>query len=187
MKRIHLVGPSSTGKTTLINILAKKLSLEGPAVVREVARDVMATQGYSRRDVGSLEMQQAIMVAHLKKEAEGRLCPIQICDRSAVDPIVYAVLTSNGDEEARRRRDILVNSLDFQLALQNYRNETFLLLAPVTEWQEDDGVRLIEQQSQCFEAFQVILGELGIHFREIGPDMRFLEERLITVLGLLRL
>jgi len=189
MKRIYLVGPSSTGKTTLINILARKLSLEGPAVVKEVAREVMATQGYSRKNVGSLDMQQAIMTAQLKKEDDGRWCPIQICDRSAVDPIVYAVLTSRNDDEARQRRDILVNSPDFQLSLQKYRHSTstFLLLAPVAEWLVDDGVRLIEQQSKCFEVFKAVLRELGINFREIGPEMKFLEERLMTVLGLLHL
>jgi nicotinamide riboside kinase len=104
-----------------------------------------------------------------------------------VDPIVYAVLTASNDEEARSRRNILVDSPGFQLALQDYRRSTFLLLEPVAEWLVDDGIRLIEQQALCFEAFKAVLEGLGIDFRVIGPELRFLEERLMMVLGLLQI
>ena len=146
----------------------------------------MRTQGFSRDDVDSLEMQRAILVAHLEQEKEGRECPIQICDRSAVDPIVYAVFTSNTAEEACRRRDLLVNHPIFQAVLQRYRQSTFLLLAPIPEWLVDDGVRLTEQQNQCFDVFKTELQRLGIKFRIIGPDMRSREERVMWVLGLLK-
>jgi nicotinamide riboside kinase len=155
--------------------------------VQEVARHVMETQGYTRKDVGSLEMQQAIMQAHLKEEQKGCSCPVQVCDRSAVDPIVYAVLTSSDENEARRRQEILMNSPDFKNALPIYRRSTFILLAPVVDWLEDDGVRLLEHQARCFEVFRQILVELGISFLEIGAQMRMLEERVTVAMGLMRL
>ncbi|KAG6895230.1 hypothetical protein C0992_002472 [Termitomyces sp. T32_za158] len=187
-KKLYVIGPSkSTGKTTLVNALALRLGLKFPAVVKEVARGVMATQGFSRKDVNSLKMQQAILVAHLDQEKEGKDCPIQICDRSAVDCIVYAVLTSATVEEAARRRILLTNTPTFQAALKVYRQSTFLLLAPIPEWLVDDGIRLTEQQDQCFDAFTRELQGLGIDFRVIGPDMRSREERVAWVLGLLKL
>ncbi|RDB18597.1 hypothetical protein Hypma_014703 [Hypsizygus marmoreus] len=186
-KSLYVVGPSSTGKTTLCNAVAKKLHLNENAVVGEVARHVMATQGYTRKDVGSLEMQQAIMDAHLQRENEGRMGAVRLCDRSAIDPIVYAVLTAPNAEEAKRRQDILVHSPLFQLALQGYRDSIFLLLAPVPEWVVDDGVRLIESQARCHDIFKTVLRELDIAFRELGPEMRFLEERIMAVMGMLRL
>ncbi|KAG6905764.1 hypothetical protein DXG01_000850 [Tephrocybe rancida] len=185
-KRLYIVGPSSTGKTTLVNALAQKLDLQAPAVVKEVARDVMATQGFSRHDVGSLKMQQAILVAHLKQESSGQEYPIQICDRSAVDPIVYAVLTSSTTQEANRRREILVNLPEFRPALEIYRRSLFLLLTPIPDWLVDDGVRSLEHQNECFEAFITELQKLGIEFRVIGPEMRSREERITRVLGWLQ-
>jgi len=155
--------------------------------VAEVARHVMATQGYTRKDVGSLEMQQAILEAHLKEEQKGWHCPIQLSDRSAIDPIVYAVLTSSDENEAQRRREILMNSPDFKNALPIYRRSTFILLAPVADWLEDDGIRLLEHQERCFEVFKQTLVELGIPFLEIGAQMRFLEERVTMAMGLLNL
>jgi nicotinamide riboside kinase len=147
----------------------------------------METQGYTRKDVGSLEMQQAIMEAHLKEEQKGWSCPVQLCDRSAIDPIVYAVLTASNENEAKRRREVLMNSPDFRNALPIYRRSSFILLAPVADWLEDDGIRLLEHQSRCFEVFRQLLVELGIPFLEIGGQMRFLEERVTVAMGLMNL
>jgi nicotinamide riboside kinase len=155
--------------------------------VKEVARHVMKTQGYTRKDVGSLEMQQAILEAHLREERKGWNCPIQLSDRSAIDPIVYAVLTSPDKNEAQRRQEILMNSPYFKVALPLYRRSTFILLAPVADWLQDDGVRLLEHQSRCFEVFRRILVELGIPFLEIGAQMRLLEERVTTAMGLMNI
>ena len=147
----------------------------------------METHGYTRKDVGSLEMQQAIMDAHLKEEQKGWSCPVQLCDRSAIDPIVYAVLTSPDENEAQRRSEILMSSPDFKNALPIYRRSSFILLAPIADWLEDDGTRLLEHQARCFEIFKQILVELGIPFLEIGVQMRFLEERVTAAMGLMKL
>jgi len=175
----------STGKTTLADALAKKLGLSESARVKEVARQVMAKQGFTRNEVSSLAMQQAIVEAQLREE-EQKSCPILVCDRSAVDAIVYAMVFSPTEEEALRRRDILIQTPGFDSALHKYRNSCFVLLAPVAEWLRDDGVRSLENQEDCFDVFQSLLKDLNIGFRIIGPEMRYLEERVMTMLGILR-
>lgn len=105
------------------------------------------------------------MLWKLKEEQKGWSCPVQLCDRSAVDPIVYA---------------------DFKNALPIYRRSTFILLAPVADWLEDDGIRLLEHQARCFEVFRQVLVELGIPFLEIGAQMRLLEERVTIAIGLMK-
>ncbi|KAG6815346.1 hypothetical protein H0H93_010092 [Arthromyces matolae] len=205
IKNVYIVGPSvsavsdkllsslqrdtkSTGKTTLVDALVLKLGLGSSGVVKEVARRVMTTQGFSREDVGSMAMQRAILVAQSEREQDlqDQDCTVRICDRSAVDPIVYAVLTSPNDEEACKRRNTLVETREFQAVLDTYRRSTILLLAPVREWLFDDGIRLIEHQEMCFEIFKKVLQGLDIKFQIIGSDMRSREERVSKVLGLLQ-
>ena len=177
----------STGKTTLCNALAKELNLTEAEVVKEVARHVMATQGWTRNDIGSVKMQQAIIEAHLKAEEGRESCPILLCDRSAIDAIAYAIMTSPTEAEAQRRQDLLVRLQGFESALQKYRNSIFVLLAPVPEWLEDDGIRSIENQSKCFDVFHSLLEKLGVPFRVIGPEMKSLDERVTAMKGLLGL
>lgn len=92
---IYLVGPSSAGKTTLCNALATTLGLPKEAHISEVARTVMRERGFTRDDVGKLEMQKAIMEAQLKEDrsarryatATGRVCGgIVLSDRLVTAP-----------------------------------------------------------------------------------------------------
>ncbi|KAJ6607938.1 AAA domain-containing protein [Mycena sp. CBHHK59/15] len=182
--RIYIVGPSSTGKTTLCNALAKRLGLSDHAFVTEVARGVIKALGLSRNDIGSLEMQTAIMVAHLKCELAVQGEAVQLNDRSAVDAIVYAVFTATSPQDAQARKEILVALPEFQEALERYRRSIFVLLAPVTEWLVDDGFRHVGDETQVLAIFRDTLAELGITYREIGPEMRFLPERVSWVLAL---
>ncbi|KAJ7810999.1 AAA domain-containing protein [Mycena olivaceomarginata] len=167
--RIYVVGPSSTGKTTLCEALAKRLGLKGRQFITEVARRVITALGLSRRDIGLLDMQKAIMLAHLEQERANEESSAQLCDRSAVDPVVYAIFTAADPEDAKSRKMALVNLPEFQQALPRYRSSIFVLLTPVKEWVIDDG----------FHPFGI-----GIRYREIGPDMRFLPERTAFVLSL---
>nr|GAT54311.1 predicted protein [Mycena chlorophos] len=101
-QRVYVVGPSSSGKTTLCQALAVHLQLKPSQHISEVARTVIRELGLSREHIGRLEMQQAILLAHLQREKE---CdPIQdlLCDRSALDPIVYAIFTAPNEEEANK-------------------------------------------------------------------------------------
>jgi nicotinamide riboside kinase len=148
---IYIIGPSSTGKTTLCRALSTRLRLKGPTFINEVARDVMERGGYTRNDVGKLEMQVAIMEAQLLRENEARVAAaraerIVLSDRSAIDAIVYAVLNSANEDDGQRRFQKLVNSPRFQLALTAYRQSVIVLLTPVPEWLVDDGIRSMDNQ-----------------------------------------
>ncbi|KAG9226997.1 hypothetical protein CCMSSC00406_0008969 [Pleurotus cornucopiae] len=184
---IYIVGPSSTGKTTLCHALADKLGLSGDAIVGEVAREVMRRTGFTRNDVGRLEMQRAIMEAHLLEEEKGVGSRIQLCDRSAIDPIVYAILTAADEHTAKEKYESLAAGEAFQRALVRYRNDIFVLLGPVQEWLFDDGVRSMENQLECFGLFKKTLNELKIPFYEIGDEMMGLEDRVNRVLGIAQL
>ncbi|KAJ7689925.1 AAA domain-containing protein [Mycena rosella] len=182
--RIYVVGPSSTGKTTLCNALAKRLGLTEKQFVTEVARRVIKDLGLTRDDIGLLNMQKAIMLAHLARERENRDTGAQLCDRSAVDPIVYAIFTAASPAEAQARKAALISLPEFQQALPGYRSALFVLLTPVREWLIDDGFRHVGDQSAVLAIFREMLRELGIPYREIGWEMRFLPERSSFVLGL---
>lgn len=102
IREIFIIGPSSTGKTTLCTALANELALKPECWITETARHVMRTHGFTRDDVGKLEMQSAITHAQLENEEKGRAYAqamepthrIILSDRSAIDAVVYAVLTS---------------------------------------------------------------------------------------------
>ena len=182
---IYIVGPSSTGKTTLCSALYKALALEAPSYITEVARKVMRSEGFTREHVGKLEMQEAIMEAQLRAENEGRIYVAQrgrgqvlLSDRSAVDAIVYAILTSKSKEEIDDRWEALTGSPQFQLALSSYRQAVFILLTPVSEWLVDDGVRLLDDGLRCSAMFEQVLSELGIEFKEMGADTKKLSDRV---------
>ena len=93
---IFIVGPSSCGKTTLCNALADDLQLKPELYIQEMARVVMAGQGFTRDDIHTYAMQNAIMNAQLRAEKEAvrhqdaKLGVLFLSDRSAVDPVIYA-------------------------------------------------------------------------------------------------
>lgn len=178
----------STGKTTLCDALAKRMGIESIAYVKEVARGVIRNLGLTREHIGMLEMQRAIMKGHLEREelAIQSRCPVVLCDRSAVDPVVYATLTATDDHDAVERRLALTGAADFQKALLRYRRSVFVLLAPIEEWLVDDGFRHVGDQVQVLEIFKTLLSDLGIAYREIDPNTRSLEERVAIVMGLAR-
>lgn len=182
-KSVYIVGPSSTGKTTLCTAFARRIGIED-RMVSEVARRVMQTRGFTRLDFNRLEMQEAILDAVLEKhEAKLRESPT-IYDRSAIDPVVYALLTAKDEGEGRWRKQYLVNTPRFRSVLEVYRQSIFILLKPVREWVVDDGVRSIESLDQCYEVFRSVLKECGIEFREIGVEVGFLEERVTWLMVL---
>ena len=126
---IYVIGPSSTGKTTLCSALARRLALEPSSYITEVARKVMRNRGFTREDVGTLEMQKASYggttcrgVEEGRVNAAQRAGPqVLLSDRSAIDAIVYAVLTSRNETEAIQRWRILTSSAKFRVALPRYR------------------------------------------------------------------
>ncbi|KAJ3916404.1 AAA domain-containing protein [Lentinula edodes] len=191
LRAIYIVGPSSTGKTTLCNALATCLGLPPSMHITEVARTVMKEQGFTRADVHSLDMQHAIVKAQVSKDRETRRKAaaeatvlgqaVILSDRSAVDAVVYAALSElkakSGSTQA------LISSADFQEVLPFYHSprSTFVLLRPIKEWMIDDGVRSLEDGEHCHDMFVRILKELNISYIELGEDCRWLEERIAAV------
>jgi nicotinamide riboside kinase len=142
----------------------------------------------STSDIG---MQQAIMKAQLEQERAARTVAgsgtvrVVLSDRSAVDPVAYAVITAANEEDARGRMQVLVGTLEFQAALHRYRQGTFVLFKPVPEWLVDDGVRTMEKQDQTLEVFRNILKELGIPYVELGEEIKDLQARVAFAIGLI--
>ena len=127
------------------------------------------------------------MEAHFLFEQDSMAYAIRVCDRTAIDPVVYAILTSRDEEESRERQNHLTRSANFQKALQQYRKSIVVLLKPVAEWLIDDGVRSTENQDKCLQIYRRLLAEMDISYYEFGTEMMFLPERVGFVMGLARL
>jgi nicotinamide riboside kinase len=128
-RAVFIVGASSVGKTTLCSALARHFGLEPEKWIREVAREVMRTQGFTRDNVHEFAMQHAIMSAQLDAErsalsraANGDRM-VLLSDRSAVDPAIYAQTSRTDDDDEYRTR--LLNSEAFQAILPFYRLSLF--------------------------------------------------------------
>lgn len=143
---IFILGPSSSGKTTLCNALAERLALGPDKFVKEVARTVMKTNGFTRDDCHKYEMQHAIMAAQLKAEAAvlsragtgGGITLLS--DRSAVDPIVYAATSGREDSEVIQRK--LRDDAAFNAIVPFYRRSLF----GMPRYTSAFGHRLTQQQ-----------------------------------------
>jgi len=133
-------------------------------------------------------MQKDIMEAYYAKEEDldTRNYHIRLFDRSAIDPIVYSILTSQNREEAQARKTLLVRTAAFAKALSKYKSKDsiVILLKTVPEWLVDDGVRSLERQDDCLKIFRELLAELQISYREFGEESKFLEERVTVTMGL---
>lgn len=142
----------------------------------------------STRDI---EMQRTIMKAQLDGEeaarsvAGGGAVRVVLSDRSAIDPLAYAVSTAANEGEARERMRVLVDTPEFQTALHRYREGTFILFKPVQGWLVDDGVRSMEKQDRTLEVFRGILKELGIPYVELGEEIKDLQARVTFAMKLL--
>lgn len=147
----------------------------------------MKEKGYSRDTIGSLQMQEDIMEAHFLLEQESMAHAVRVCDRTAIDPVVYAILSSRDEEESTGKQKHLTRSASFQKALQQYRKSIVILLKPVAEWLVDDGIRSTENQDKFLQIYRRLLAEMDVPYYEFGREIMFLPERVGFVMGLARL
>ena len=129
---IFVLGPSSSGKTTLCDALAAALNISAPMYIKEVARTVMKTHQFTRDNVDTYEMQHAILEAQLAAEriaiasamesprADRRLV---LSDRSAIDPCVYAAASRVPGAETRSQK--LLQHEEFRKMLPFYQTSLF--------------------------------------------------------------
>lgn len=130
---VFVLGPSSSGKTTLCDALAQELQVQPPQYIKEVARSVMKTHDFTRDDTDTYEMQHAIMSAQLDAEEQATAAltttklnsgsVVVLSDRSAIDPIVYASTSTVPGAMDRRQR--LLDDSRLQGMLAAYRSSLF--------------------------------------------------------------
>ena len=136
-------------------------------------------------------MQRTILKAQLEQELEARsvaggsVTRIVLSDRSAIDPVAYAVLTAANEDEARERMRALVDTPEFKAALRGYREGTFILVKPVPEWLVDDGVRSMDEKGHSIDVYRSILRELKIPFVELGEEIKEIQARVAFAKGLI--
>jgi len=211
---IYVVGPSSTGKSTLCGALFKYFTTESqsqsprsdersvlPYSISEVARKVMRDRQFTRDDVGTLEMQQAILEAQLKAERDAlaflassdpKKEKVLLSDRCAIDALVYT--RKFVSENAYKS---LCETSEFQEALRRYRGERakgnegahvlFILTLPVAEWLIDDGTRSMDDPETILEEFRLVLGDMEIPFVELGSEIMGLGGRVEWAISKARL
>jgi hypothetical protein len=139
-----------------------------------------------------IEMQWTILKAQFEREQKARsvahrsISQIVLGDRSAIDPVAYAVLTAANEEDGRQRKRILVETPEFQAVLHWYKEGKFVLFKPVAEWLVDDGVRSMDERGQNLDVFRGILSELEIPFVELGEEIKDLQSRVAFAKGYLQ-
>lgn len=190
---VYLIGPQSTGKTTLVNALSRAFNDKVP-IIQEIARNVMAEKGYSKIDVDSddkerrFSMQRDIFAAQVEAEmsfvssSEGTSF---LSDRSAIDPLIY-LLRYSGREELER----LTTNEVWETVRDRYRDTSkslVLLLSPVEQFLDDDDIRYVPKSLEDWyalaEDFRAYMTDEGIPFIEIGGECLEIEERVLFVLS----
>ena len=132
MKRIALVGTSSTGKTTVFDLL--KTDLLGYVFVNESTRTVKS-YGFPINEAGTSETQLAISSFHL----EALLNPgNMILDRCYMDLVVYSTFMDKLSKEAHNFIEDTWNRV---------KNEyTHYIYFPIEFDSVDDGVRSVNEE-----------------------------------------
>jgi nicotinamide riboside kinase len=189
-RNVYIIGPQSTGKTTLVNAMAQ--SLEGDVhVIQEIARTVMRERGYSRNDVDSdnserrFTLQQDIFNAQVEKEMMFLQSGKEfLSDRSAVDPLIY-LMHFSGQNEVNR-----ITSTDkwrkVRSRYADYNQSLVVLLSPVASFLVDDDVRYMSKSLDDWNAlasnFRLFLDQEKIPFVEIGEEILDIKERVTEVM-----
>jgi len=146
VKRIALVGASSTGKTTVYELLKNKLPKY--EFINESTRTV-GSYGFPINEAGTSETQLAISSFHL----EALLRPGNVVlDRCYMDLIVYSTFMDKISKEAHNYIEDTWNRV---------KNEyTHYIYFPIEFKSVDDGVRSVNEEwrEKIDEEFQLLLG-----------------------------
>lgn len=188
---IYVIGPQSTGKTTLVNALVQRLEGNVP-IIQEIARTVMKSKGFSRNDVDSedperrFSLQLAIFEAQIAKERsllESNRSRIFLSDRSAIDPLIY-LMHYSGVDTLRR----ITSTSEWRDVRDRYADRSrslIVLLLPVKKFLVDDEIRYmaksVEDWYALSSAFQSFLVCQGIPFIEIGEECLDIDARVDAI------
>jgi nicotinamide riboside kinase len=186
---IYIIGPQSTGKTTLINRLQSDLEqwladipIEKPQIVSEVARTVLSKHKFTAKDITSspnrcLALQNLILQSQAAAENDAlQASSWFISDRSGFDPLVYA--RKYVSQEA-------MLEMQQQSCWVEVRKRMMSSLVIVCEagtpWLMDDGVRLMPDSAEAWmqlsSEFCELLDQVGIAYVVIPRTMLGLSDR----------
>ncbi|KAF5704625.1 P-loop containing protein [Fusarium mundagurra] len=186
---IYIIGPQSTGKTTLVNKLQADLehrladtSNDKPQIISEVARTVLAKHKYSAEDIVTsktrcLELQQLILEAQASSEDEAlKTSSWFISDRSGFDPLVYAKRYA-----APNAVDLLKELPAWKQVKERMERSLIVVCEAGTPWLMDDGVRLMPgsetEWMQVFHDFCELLDEVGLEYCAVPRTVLDISER----------
>jgi len=188
-RNIYIIGPQSTGKTTLVNELrieshqwSYNFPVKEPEIISEVARSVLSKHKFNANDITSsqercLTLQRLILEA--QAAAEKKVMERSewfISDRSGIDPLVYARRYASAKGAAELQQLDVWNQVRARLA-----NSLIVVCESGTPWLADDGVRLMPQGEedwlQLFQEFCALLDELGLRYTVVPRTMLPLSER----------
>ncbi|KAF2681976.1 hypothetical protein K458DRAFT_371268 [Lentithecium fluviatile CBS 122367] len=198
---VYIIGAQCTGKTTLVNALEDsfhrndlKQSTTKPLIIREVARTVLKEKQFSRDDITTspsraLQLQKHILEAQFDAEnaANAPEGPSSwyICDRSGLDPVVYAQLFV-GEEAAGE----LLATETWKGLERRMKASIVILCEAGCSWLIDDGTRLMpegmEQWMRIDTAFRSLLAVREIAYAVVPKDMIAIGERVELVKEQLR-
>ncbi|KAL4724602.1 hypothetical protein ACLX1H_008044 [Fusarium chlamydosporum] len=166
---IYIIGPQSTGKTTIIKKLQSELdhwpadpSVGDPHIISEVARSVLTKHNFSAEDITSspnrcIALQKLILEAQASAENEAlQSSSWFISDRSGFDPLVYAKRYVSADAVASMQMELAWAQVKVRMA-----NSIIVVCEAGTPWLTDDGVRLMPaSDKEWMEVFQDFCGLL---------------------------
>jgi nicotinamide riboside kinase len=189
-RNVYIIGPQSTGKTTMVKGLVERLKGDVP-VIQEIARHVMKEKGYSRIDVDSADperrfaMQNDIFHAQLEKEDSYLESGTNfVSDRSAIDPLVYLMHYSG-----TKSLDKMTSRVEWRKVRDRYggaKESLVVLLLPVEEFLIDDDIRYMAKSIHDWHSlaasFQRFLHEQDISAIEFGEECRDIGNRVDRVL-----
>ena len=166
IKRIALVGASSTGKTTVYELLKNKLPKY--EFINESTRSV-AKYGFPINELGTSETQLAISSFHLEALLRNS---DTILDRSYLDLLVYS-----------RHMDISEPTLEFiEDTWEKVQNKyTHYIYFPIEFDSVDDGVRSVNEKwrKEVDDEFRVVLEGVRQPYLTItGSPMQRVEQIL---------
>lgn len=180
--RIYLVGAQSTGKTTLVNYVSERYSINK---IKEMARSVLIKYGNSLNDIRanldiSGSFQKDIIDEQIQQEHNTET-PF-ICDRS-LDIFAYTCLYTIDLNETLEKEYI-------KEYIRSFKDEDVIVifLRPCEELMEDDGIRKdLNWETLMREdgMIKYILESFDISY--ISVDSKYLNERVRTIECILKL
>ncbi|RYP05736.1 hypothetical protein DL764_003594 [Monosporascus ibericus] len=198
-RNVYIIGAQCTGKTTLVNSLEENFDssncgqpgeqMPKPTIIREVARTVLREKKFSRDDITNspsraLQLQKYILEAQMEAEntasKSDNPSPWYICDRSGLDPIVYARVFV-GEEAAE---DMLASE-EWQELEGRMKTGIVILCEAGCSWLVDDGTRLMpdgmEDWMRVDDAYRKLLAAREIDYVVCSRNLVSRAERVQLV------